>query len=92
MAENKAKGPVKRPSALKRDLQAEKRRLRNRSKKSRIFTEKKKLDSLTNDKKGDQLSLLTSLLDKAAKVGTIHKNKANRLKSRLSHKVNKALA
>jgi small subunit ribosomal protein S20 len=92
MAEKKPKGPQKRPSALKRDEQAEKRRLRSRSRKAQIFTERKKLEAAPADKKVAQLSTVASLLDKAAKKGTIHPNKASRLKSRLALRTNKALA
>jgi small subunit ribosomal protein S20 len=92
MAEKKAKGPQKRPSALKRDIQAEKRRLRNRSRKAKIFTERKKLEAAPAEKKVSQLSTVVSLLDKAAKKGTIHPNKASRLKSRLTIRANKTLA
>jgi small subunit ribosomal protein S20 len=92
MAEKKPKGPQKRPSALKRDDQAEKRRLRNRSRKAQIFTERKKLEAAPADKKSAQLSTVISLLDKAAKKVTIHPNKASRLKSRLALRTNKASA
>ncbi|MBM3195510.1 MAG: 30S ribosomal protein S20 [Chlamydiae bacterium] len=92
MAEKKPKGPQKRPSALKRDDQAEKRRLGNRSRKAQIFTERKKLEAAPADKKSAQLSTVISLLDKAAKKGTIHPNKASRLKSRLALRTNKASA
>jgi ribosomal protein S20 len=51
MAEKKPKGPQKRPSALKRDMQAETRRLRNRSRKAEIFTERKKLEAAPAEKK-----------------------------------------
>ncbi|MBM3194990.1 MAG: 30S ribosomal protein S20 [Chlamydiae bacterium] len=92
MAEKKPKGPQKRPSALKRDMQAETRRLRNRSRKAEIFTERKKLEAAPAEKKSSQLSNVVRLLDKAAKKGTIHPNKASRLKSRLAVRTNKALA
>ncbi|MFZ4773543.1 MAG: 30S ribosomal protein S20 [Chlamydiia bacterium] len=92
MAEKKPKGPQKRPSALKRDIQAEKRRLSNRSRKAEIFTERKKLEAAPAAEKTTQLSTVISLLDKAGKKGTIHPNKASRLKSRLTVRVNKAIA
>ena len=69
---------------------------RNRALKSRIRTFRKKvLDAL---EKGDATAAQTaynefaSAADKAAKVNTIHKNAASRLKSRLAAKFRKPAA
>ena len=83
-------------SAEKRDRQTDKRNLRNR-------TVKKNLKASIRDahdaiKAGDAAKTATSIvaahkrLDKAAAHKNIHKNKANRLKSRLAIRVNKAKA
>ncbi|MFA5250622.1 MAG: 30S ribosomal protein S20 [Parachlamydiales bacterium] len=75
-------------SAKKRDLQNEKRRLANRQNLSKIKTGLKDL-SQTIEKKDavlskQKLSSIYSLLDKGAKSKLIKKNKANRLKSKLT--------
>lgn len=73
-------------SAIKRNKQNEKRRLRNKSVKTRIKTETKRFLSLLGDreKAEEQLKLVYSLYDKAVKKGIIHKNTASRKKSRLA--------
>lgn len=75
-------------SAKKRQLQNEKRRLRNKSVRSCIRTKvrdfREEVDSLVTAKKGENFSELCSLLDKAAKKGLVTLNKASRLKSRLA--------
>lgn len=77
-------------SALKRIRQNEKRRLENRYwaktmrnalKKARNLTEAAELKA--------KMPEMTSLIDKAAKKGVIHKNKAANLKSSLMIKLNK---
>ena len=79
---------VKRPTALKRDLQNAKRRLSNRVFKSRIRTVVRSFEETLE--KGDaekakaSLHEAYSLLDKAAKKGIYKKNKSNRTKSRLT--------
>jgi len=64
------------------------KQLHNRSIKSRLHTgERKYLQLLGEGKKEDatkSLRELSSLFDKAAKVGTVHKATANRKKSRLA--------
>ncbi len=79
-------------SALKRQRQEEKRRLRNRSAKSRIKTVVRSAReyALDSDEKTAQKAREASkLLDKAASKGIIHKNTAARKKSRLARHVNK---
>ena len=80
-------------SARKRIRQNVKRQERNRSRKTRIKTEVHKLDTVvhTGDKAAAaaQLKTTSRVVDKVAATGTIHRNKAARLKSRLAKRVNK---
>ena len=78
-------------SAAKRARQTPKRTLRNRSIMSGVKTAQKKLlSTLTGTGAADPEARLTaarlyvSELDRAAKRGTIHKNAADRRKSRLA--------
>lgn len=86
--EKKADKKVKRPTALKRDLQNKKRRMNNKIYKSRVRTAMRSFqDSVTQ---GDQAAIneklneVYSLLDKCAKKGIFKLNKASRTKSRLA--------
>ncbi len=78
-------------SAEKRVRQNEKRRIINRSNRSRVRTQIKKLRSaLTAKDKTLSLELLNptvSLIDKAVNKGILHRNTAARYKSRLSSHV-----
>jgi small subunit ribosomal protein S20 len=76
---------VKRPTAKKREIQNAKRELRNRAFRSKTRTAMRSLENSP-----EELSLVYSLLDKGVKKGVFKKNKANRLKSRLSKKSLKA--
>ncbi len=79
-------------SAQKRHRQSLKRRMRNRSKKSTIKTFTKKAIEAANTGAQDAVSLqrqAESLIDKAAKGSTLHKNAAARKKSRLAKQLNK---
>lgn len=69
--------PIKK-SAIKAAKQAEKRRIQNVGKKRTL---KKTIKETV---KADQLPKAQSVIDKIAKTGYIHKNKAARIKSRLS--------
>ena len=73
----------------RRDVEA---RLRNRGSRSTMKTEVKRfLAVLATGKKADAAAALPTLLgvvDRAAKKGVIHKNAADRTKSRLTLKVN----
>lgn len=83
-----AEKKVKRPTALKRDLQNEKRRLNNKIYKSRVRTAIRAFEDTLG--KGDQeqtsekLNTIYSILDKCVKVGVFKINKASRTKSRLA--------
>jgi len=70
-------------SAIKALKQSEVKRKRNALKKRDIKSAVKK----TSDKK--DMPKAQSIIDKAAKTGYIHKNKAARLKSRLAKKIAK---
>lgn len=65
-------------------------RERNRSVRSQMRREIKELGALTNrDEAMTKYNLVTSILDKAASKGVIHKKNADRKKSRLAHFVAK---
>lgn len=81
-------------SAIKRNLQSQKRRLRNRVVKTRVKSVVKKVHatgqagdaaSLTED-----LRIAQSVIDKAAKKGVLHKRTASRKISRLARRVGQA--
>jgi small subunit ribosomal protein S20 len=86
--EDKKAKKVKRPTALKRDLQNEKRRLNNRVYRSRVRTAIRSFQEALE--KGDQaattekLNEAYSILDKCAKKGVFKINKVSRTKSRLA--------
>lgn len=81
-------------SAKKRIRQNLKRRLRNQAKKSRVRNLEKKLRKLVSAAKWEEANQVyrefTSAVDKAAKTGVFHKNKAARKKSRLALLIKKA--
>jgi small subunit ribosomal protein S20 len=78
-------------SAAKRARQTVRRTSRNRKAKGIIKGELKEIRAaITGGKKEDAAKLLasvSSLLDKSAKTGRIHKNKANRHKSDLASRI-----
>ena len=77
-------------SSLKRIRQEEKRRLHNRYYGKTMRNAVRNLRA-TTDKAGAtaMLPLVAKMLDKLAKNNTIHKNKANNLKSKLALYINK---
>jgi small subunit ribosomal protein S20 len=78
---------VKRPSAQKRHLQSEKRRLRNKNFKSKIATSIKMLEkSIKTAESAGKLQEVYSLADKGVKKGIFKANKAARIKSRMTKK------
>ena len=83
-------------SAEKRMRQSEGRRLINRSNRTRLRTQIKKLQTaLAAANSADVKELLpatVSVIDKAVQKGVLHKNAAARQKSRLTARVNKAAA
>lgn len=82
-------------SALKRARQNEIRRLRNRSRKTRIknvIKQVKAADRTSSESAAEALNQAKSVIDKAAKKGVIHKRTAARKISRLTRAVNAAAA
>lgn len=79
-------------SAEKRDRQAKRRTVFNRSNRSQMRTELKKLrTAIVGGKKEDATQLLPqiiSVIDRAVKKGIIHDNTGSRYKSRLTLRVN----
>lgn len=75
-------------SAIKASRQADLRRTRNRSNRSRLRTQLKKLrEALAGGKVEEAQVLLKptlSLLDRSVRLGAIHRNVADRTKSRLT--------
>jgi small subunit ribosomal protein S20 len=85
----KAEGPTRQPSALKRDLQSEKRRLRNRSYRASVLTSVRALESSISQKEAPEaikakLNAIYSMMDKGVKRGVFKPRKAARTKSRLT--------
>ncbi|MDH5631860.1 MAG: 30S ribosomal protein S20 [Gammaproteobacteria bacterium] len=80
--------------ARKRARQADVHRERNTAQRSNMRTQVKKLLKLIKDGEKDaaaeQLKAASSFLDRAAKRGLIHANKAARTKSRLSARLKSA--
>ena len=83
-------------SALKRQKQAEKKHLVNKSVKSSLKTVAKKVEQAVEAKTADAakeaLVKAMKAFDTAASAGVIHKSTASRKVSRLSSKVNKITA
>jgi small subunit ribosomal protein S20 len=79
-------------SALKKNRQDEKRRLRNRANASKLRTQLKKINQAVSSGDGKAAAAMmqdtVSLIDRTAKHRVIHRNAASRTKSRLA----KALA
>ncbi|MBS0624707.1 MAG: 30S ribosomal protein S20 [Verrucomicrobia bacterium] len=92
MAEDKAaaKGAkTRRPSAQKRDIQGEKRRLRNRSYRAEVLTAIRTFEASITKKEAPEavktkLGEIYSLMDKGVKRGVYKAQKASRTKSRLT--------
>jgi small subunit ribosomal protein S20 len=83
-------------SAIKRVRQNVERRLRNRSNRSRLRSQIKKLRQALETKDAAQAKKLlpetASLVDVMVKKGIIHENAGNRYKSRLARRVASASA
>lgn len=78
-------------SQIKRNRQNEKRRVRNKAVRSEMTTiEKGALAAAGTDQQEQALRAALSYIDKAAKKGIIHANKAARKKSRLTKAVARA--
>ncbi len=74
-------------SVRKRHRQSLVHRARNRAEKSTLRNAVKDFLAVTADKVQDAFRETSSVVDKAAAKGVIHKNKAARIKSRLSRTV-----
>jgi small subunit ribosomal protein S20 len=80
-------------SALKRDRQNEKRRLRNKSAKSKVFTYYKKVLNAVEEKNNKDEIMNAykdwqKVLDKVVQKGIIQSNTASRRISRMMKKIN----
>ena len=79
-------------SAEKRVRQSEKRRVINRSHRTKVRTFIKKMRAALESDKGDDvqtaLPVTISVIDKAVQKGVMHKNAAARYKSRLTVRAN----
>lgn len=82
-------------TAWKNLRKSEKRRMRNRSIKSATKTEIKKFNKLIEEGMLEEarsyLPQVYKKVDMAASKGVFHKNKAARIKSRLTNKLNQAV-
>ena len=91
MADTKKTAKVKKPSALKRDIQSEKNRMRNKTYKAMVNTAIKSFQQSLTQKEGantaEKLQAVYSLMDKGVKKGIFPKNKASRTKASLAQKV-----
>lgn len=80
-------------SARKRVRQSAKKKVINRARKSVVKTQLKDFDEIVKavDKKSaaEQYAKLVKKVDKIAATGTIHKNKAARIKSRMAKRLAK---
>lgn len=75
-------------SAIKRHRQSLKRNERNRTVKSKVKTYIKKVEEATTKEAAEAaLTDAINVLDKSAGARVLHRNKAARLKSRLTRKV-----
>lgn len=94
MAKEGENKKIKRPTALKRDIQSKKRRLRNKTFKSSVRTAIRKFESslIQGDAASTKEALndVYSLMDKGVKKGVFKLNKASRTKSRLTARLAKA--
>lgn len=86
---------VKRPSALKRDLQNERRRLRNKSFRSSVNSAVRVLERALEEKEGKEqvqakLQAVHSIVDQGVKKGVFKDKKGARTKSRLTLRCTKA--
>lgn len=82
-------------SAAKRAKQDVGRRQRNRAGKSRLRNQLKNFRKMLAEGSGEttaKLPAMLSLIDQSAKHGFIHKNVANRLKSKLSKQTGRVVA
>lgn len=81
-------------SAVKKHRQDEKKRMVNRSNRSKMKNKikilKKKIGAGSKDEAAKMLPETLSIIDKTIRKGTIHKNTGSRYKSRLLNMINKS--
>ena len=79
---------IKKPTTIKRQMQSEKKRLRNKADRTRVKSHVKIFLSDVSSKKlenaATSLQEIYSLVDKAVKKGVYKKNKASRVKARMA--------
>lgn len=89
----KEKGPSKRTSAKKRQLQSERKRVANKAAcsciKTKVRTFRGSVGAESLEKNQEKLQEIYSLADKAAKKKIFSRNKASRIKSRLARQMRK---
>jgi len=92
--EKEEKKKTKRPTAIKRDLQSEKKRLLNKSFKNKVRSAVRDFESALTSKENTSiqtaLNAMYALMDKGVKHGIYKPNKANRTKARLAAKAARA--
>ena len=83
-------------SAEKRVRQSEKRRLNNRTHRTKVRTYIKKMRAALDSGKADEIQQVLpnaiSVIDKSVQKGVLHKNAAARYKSRLTVRANQSAA
>ncbi len=84
--DKKKKSKTKVPTAVKRELQNEKRKLNNKAFRSKVSTAIKALIA-PGAEVAPKLSCVYSLMDKGVKKGVFTQNKANRFKSRITKRL-----
>lgn len=91
MADDKKKEIKKErvPTALKRDIQDEKKRIHNKQFRSSVKTAIRVLETAIKNKDNAQekLSAVFSLMDKGVKTGVFKQNKVNRTKTKFAKAV-----
>lgn len=85
--EKEKKAKEKTPSAIKRFRQSEENRLRNKAFRSKVSSAIRLCKEATNTDATNKLNVVYSLMDKGVKKGIFKKNKANRLKSRITKRI-----
>ena len=83
--DKKKKAKTKTPTAVKREVQNEKRKLLNKAFRSKVATVIKALSSPGSDL-APKLSAVYSMMDKGVKKGVFTQNKASRFKSRITRR------
>ncbi len=94
MSEEATTTKVKQPTALKRIIQSQKRRNQNKSLKAQVRTSLNIFNSALSKKEGKEsakskMSDIFSIVDKGVKKGIFKKNKAARIKAKVSSDISK---